>query len=88
MDFFNADIRTSNAVIVICCCWTIASNFFTQFCRDIVNVFIILLSVEINMTDMINYYQKIPKKYLNQVPNPQYKQRLIKNSHEADMFCT
>ena len=30
------------------------------------------------MTDMINYYKKIPKKFLNNVPNPQYKQHLIK----------
>jgi len=27
---------------------------------------------------MINYYKKIPKKFLNNVPNPQYKQHLIK----------
>ena len=30
------------------------------------------------MAEMINYYKKIPKKFLNNVPNPQYKQHLIK----------
>ena len=28
--------------------------------------------------EMVNYYQHIPKKFLHNVPNPQYNQHLIK----------
>ena len=28
--------------------------------------------------EMVNYYQHIPKKFLNNVPNPQYNQHFIK----------